>query len=431
MYFPKTRVQSKCLGRNGKSQVTIIIIICIIILIAVLGLIYVINLTKEKKVEDDVMLTQKIPQELEPYVNYMQTCLEKLAKKAIFLSGKQGGLIYVSQGGKSPDYPDYLEGQIYMPYRSTNIPYLIGKPVAGDGCKNSLPDYPSFNPYYPYGSSLDLSDPAYLTTIEYEAKDCFGRFETGFMRQNTFRDIQEYIRTRVNIECNASDSFLNYKFDFSEPDVQIKSKTSSTFFEIRYPINITNRQTNAKTYLRIFTVDLKFRFEELYAFVNNIADLDVSDPTYDIGKGNQVGFRTYVTRDAFNQDDIITVESDLLILDAEKYQYVFARKNRYPVLEYVYNTSFRMIPFVEGQVISWDSVIHQQLRAVDPDEDNATIRALLGEGIIQKELTKENPYTITFQDVDYVGRIKINITASDGQYADYQVRNKEEEFIIP
>lgn len=395
-----------------------------VLLIVIVGLLYIASNLARKEAEEKTTETQKTPSDLKPLTNYAEACFEEVAKKGLRLLGNQGGNIYESQGGKKTNYQNYMEGKFYLEYNNYKVPYKILLPVAGLTCDPNIPNYPTKSLFpYPYKQTqttpqTDFNNPIYLNDKRYHHQDCFGKRRV-LDSERSLEDLQSYMEFKIPEECSFS-SFKNYNVVSTEPKVNIESFTKSTVFNITYPLTITNKNTQTETSLHNFRISLKFSIEELYNYINDIIELDVSDPTFDIGlKDPDYDFDVLISHNIYQNDDVITISSDSLVLSGIPYNFVFARRNRYPILEYVYNTSFTSLSSTE---FSWNDIIHQELKAVDPDEDNVNIIVTLGQGHNSFILTKNIQYPITNQ--------LVNISVSDGQYSDYQSQNFRENFVI-
>ncbi|MCK5283531.1 MAG: hypothetical protein KAK00_09075 [Nanoarchaeota archaeon] len=423
---------------NKKSQVTIFIILGIVILVVTLGIIYYSSSSKEKKIIDRTETINMIPSELQPLVNYMDTCVETVAKKGMFLLGSQGGLIYTTQGGNIQDYRDESLGTLYLEYPesdSRKVPYLIGKSGSSGSCISSLPRYPlEFNKYYPYGKRGNFSDEEYLSKIDYtQVENCFGRKTLSSLDSFLF-SLKHYIESHVKTDCTF-EAFKNFNVISSDATATIENTPSQTNIKVNYPLEITHVNTQARNKQEEFRAAIPLSLQSLREFTKTIIELDINDPKYNIRtETTDKAFNVFVLSDNYNHDDIIIISSDSFKLDGKKFEFVFARRNRPPALEYVYNTSFGEVELKEGDLVRFADVINQELAAVDPDEDEVKISVNVGKGTSKRELTEQTSYKITYSDAEECGfsecKISINITATDGEYTDYQTETYYEKFEI-
>lgn len=430
--------------KSKNSQITIFIILGIVILVIVIGGIYLMNSVKIDNMKDTTLDTQKIPSDLKPLVKYLEKCVETIAKQGMFLLAEQGGYIYMSQGGNSIDLLPLEEGNLFLTHTPQAIPRKIQYRIKGEylnsgACNASLPGYPTkYKIPYPYKTSdnfsLDFNKISYLNDKKYDYTSCFGTKTADFDPDNAFLALETYINNTIKARCNLS-VFKNYRSDLPESNVYIEGTSSTTKFKISYPITLTNINTGAKTTLKEFYTSIKLSLSELYKFANSIIQLDTSDPTYNIQQINpQTGFEVFVIPDVLNNDDVIRVVSPNIKLDGIPFELNFARQNRYPILEYVYDTSFSNISLIAGTKVYWANVIHQNISAVDPDEDIVTITVKIERpSFVKLNLTKTTPYTIQPGDVSCGSppcKLIFNITVADSALEDYQIQNYHENFEI-
>jgi hypothetical protein len=370
--------------------------------------------------EDTSERTQKIPSDVLPVIDYVETCLEKLAKEGFFLVGEQGGRIYQSQGGDTPDWSDSLEGAVFLTYNNKRVPYFINLPVSCALGDTSVPDYPSDIFPYPYEHWIDPDTPD-MTQLRYRLADCFGDFNS-IDREIMLRDLSSYIQDNLD-RCDLS-SFRSFRINMTSASAEVIPLKDDTQVKLNYVIDLTNVNTGTRTRLTEFNAKIDLNLDKLINFSNDIMQEDVDDPNFDIRQSFDE-FDVTVSQDVYNKDDLVSITSDRLILDGNQFKFSFARRNRYPVLEFVYDESFDSVILEVGNQTKYDEVIHQEFRTLDPDEDSVDVKVIVGPNKLNPHiLTDTNPYTITFADVNTMGRVIVWINASDGQYADYQ------EFII-
>jgi len=68
--------------------------------------VFLFNLKSASKKETNlknIVEAQKIPKEIRPITNYVTTSLDDATKQGLYFIGKQGGRIYILQGGLTPD----------------------------------------------------------------------------------------------------------------------------------------------------------------------------------------------------------------------------------------------------------------------------------------------------------------------------------------
>jgi len=399
-----------------KGQLTIFIIIGIVVALIFIILLIIAQRSKESDIEQNVRDTQQVPSELLPIVNFANTCIEGIANKGIVLLGVQGGYIYQKQGGTKPDYLPSQQGISYLTYNNLAVPYHIQLPVAGPTCDPDIPGYPTKNIYpYPYDVQFDFTNPLYLNRTRYYQKDCFGK-RRPFDIAQSFEDLASYMETKIITDCKFN--FASFDITSGQPDVHIVSTPSATIFNVSYPLSIVNKNTGAQLSLNTFRVEMDLALQELYDFANTVLLSDVSDPGYGMTSRQGSPFSVSVVENFYGKDDIVIVSSKDFTITGVPVKLVFARANRYPALNYVYNTTFSSIAFSSGTEVRWGDVFHQDITAADPDEDPVTINVYVN-GV---PFTKSSVYTITPRD----SKLVFNITVTDGQYIDFQTGNYRE-----
>ena len=101
-----------------KSQVTLFIILGTVILVIFALVFYLISYVSEIKGQEDIDETQKIPAELKPINDYIESCLSRVAQDGLELLGLQGGRIPSSEGGLTSDLN--VEGKDFINYLRKN-----------------------------------------------------------------------------------------------------------------------------------------------------------------------------------------------------------------------------------------------------------------------------------------------------------------------
>jgi len=402
------------------GQVTLILIVIIVIAIVVFSVILLGNRLKGASSDSTTVDSQRVQVDREQITNYAENCFLQIAKEGMFLAGKQGGAIFKEQGGEKIDYPINSVGKLFLEFELHRVPYLIQKPVAGVECNARIPHYPLIesNPYYPYGELGDFSNPMYLASKKYYYKDCFGK-QIMLDVEKTYRDLKTYTEGRIKNECDFK-VFQTYDHELTEPVVEIADSKQTTDFIVTYPMTFTEKASEIEINFDQFRVSIGMSLGDMYDFINDIVHYDVSDSTYDLRRSDEsTPYDIFFNHNEYNQDDIITIRSDRLTIDNRPFEFIFARRNRPPALEYVHKTDFGMVSFQEFEVVDYDSVIMQVFTAQDPDEDDVEFIVTAGEGIFEKEFTLSDPYTIFAGDINN-GYVIFRVHASDREYEDYQ-----------
>ena len=108
-----------------KAQITVFIIIGIMLLLGTALLIYVVSLKPEQKSKTDVISQSLRQSAVQPVKEYVLSCLDVVSSDALEFVGKQGGRLFVSQGGITPDPVDSELGVRFLEYDYALLPYSI------------------------------------------------------------------------------------------------------------------------------------------------------------------------------------------------------------------------------------------------------------------------------------------------------------------
>jgi hypothetical protein len=357
---------------NKKSQMTLFIIIGLVILMIIVAFLIYSNMRADEQTTEIATKAQRTTTELEPVINYVQACLENVAKDGLFLIGKQGGSIFKSQGGMKTDYPDEWEGRAFASIQDGDETYrvtyriLAASASVASSCSATLPDYPVKNDDEKYPR---------ISGEKYDYPYCFGtrrELIPSYLFDSPMRDLKSYLEKKVKEECDVS-VFKNFQFEFpGEPEASIESTPTQTHFILDYPITVINPLTGSTTDLKEFRATIRFSLSKLFDFVNDLAEQDVSDPRSNINMGT-ADFAISTTP-LPNKDSLISISSTKFMIDTKPFTFRFARRNRYPALESI---DFS-IP--SGSQVSFDGVntltvgaTAHELKAVDPDEEEGSL----------------------------------------------------------
>src|SRR3989338_5359322 len=156
MARPYIKAEDKMRIKSKRSQITIIMIVGLVIFIIVGLLLYLSKTSVKKSVQSSVRKTQSIPNEIQPIKEFVSNCVDKLAKDAAVLIGKQGGYIYSNQGGTYIGFSDTDEGIFFVNYENYKNAYNIKQPslYAPQPYSTYIPSYPWVTfPYKTFGST--------------------------------------------------------------------------------------------------------------------------------------------------------------------------------------------------------------------------------------------------------------------------------------
>ncbi len=396
-------------SKSVKSQITMIIIVGFLLFIVVSFVLYLSKSSIKKTSRKTIKEVQETALESQPLKEFVTNCIDKLAKDAIVLLGKQGGRIYASQGGTHPDFSDDAhKGIFFIEYNGFNVAYNIKS--------LSFPSPPNLYPTktFPYKSE-NLNDNE--------------KFFDGSFGEDTsppIDSLSEQPSIQLQIE-SFIDKNINDCADFSvfeKQGLEVVARASATSVIIgendvsvnsKIPITAINPKTNEITEFNEFSTSINVRLKDVYIFTKNLIDQDIENIEFDISsRANNMGpINVQVDRDVYSKDDIIIVADGQSLINGIPFQYVFARKNRMPAVYYIKPTTYTTDPQPNGFDIAEKHLMPNypdDLKAIDPDEDSTPpkIRALLPkpDDLLPTKLNRDE--------------IKFRIEAADGELEDYQ-----------
>lgn len=400
------KIKVKMSIKSQKSQITMLMILGIVLFIAIALVLYLSKTAVKKSTQSTEKKIQITALETQPIKQFAANCMEKLSKDAIVLLGKQGGYIYTSQGGTILPFSDSDEGVLFVKNNNANTFYNI-KPLQLNvplPFSTSVPEYPWVT--FPYGP------------VNQNVKTFNGIFGVNSMpplnASHGPHSIQTQIETFIdaNMEkCLDFSIFANEGYDIkaakSKTRVFIGARDISIVSEM--PLKITNIKTQEKAEFKDFSAALSIRLGEMYYFIKEIIDKDISDITFDIKDtaNNKNSFTIKVSENVYQKDDLVSVKDQESIIYGQPFEYVFGRKNRAPALYYIKD---EVLEFGHGYIINQDDIMKDSaLDAEDPDEDNPAFKF---------EALLSNPNLPTILDRP---QIKFRVEASDGMLSDYQI----------
>ncbi|VVB80881.1 Uncharacterised protein [uncultured archaeon] len=412
-----------------KAQITIFIIIGILVVVA-FGITLYAGTKMSGRIETKET-TQRLEQlGLQPLQDYINTCLDISSKEALKLIGKQGGTIYASQGGLTPDYADtgpYLT-LTDQDLGELKTPYLVMPP---EGNVETLfyaepPDYPF--PGFPYaGGEL-------LFTGYYGMSKMPPLYKKTPAGENVTNSIQENLEKYIaqkTAECTKWKTFEDKGYTitagnpavsliFAEKQEQFQGEKYITI-ELNWPIEIATPGGD-KTQLKDFAVKENVRLATVYFTAKQIIDADVTDISYK--PENRESFTVTTTREG--EDSIVVLKDTQSTLDNKPYEFWIARKNRRPALWQIDTTELDKFAFhvkenrgasitISGnKLVITDICVNDpvtiELNASDPDENEIIY------DVTPKQIPGENAIGLPFGIRVYA---KDN-SAHDENWYDYQ-----------
>lgn len=404
---------------KNKSQLMVFVILGIVILSLLSFLVYFQTSSLAKKTEQETIKVQKATLNVQAVKNYIQTCLDKVAKESLELIGKQGGYIYISQGGTLSDYRGALdpnepsdEGKFFVRRSNIIVSYSIYPP------RYSLGNYHSEIPLYPW-LYFPYPDPSDTSTLSFEGY--FGL--TGLpplLKEEGAHSIQLQIEGYVSHNIKNCLDFSVFK----EQGIEIKEKTqpsqpivkavlgdNDVAVQLEHSLIIEHASTDETRTLEEFTTNIPVRIKYVYKVLKGLVEKDISDISFNLETANflDTSLSLAVTKDINilntpSQDDLVIVTDSKSTIKGNAFQFQTARHNRNPALYY---NSPSSTSFSVGDIVDRADIFPVE-QASDPDEDTLTFT-----------YDTTFPYTFTTGDRT-IGKKTFTLTASDGSLTDYQ-----------
>ncbi|MEK6874801.1 MAG: hypothetical protein AABX52_03580 [Nanoarchaeota archaeon] len=452
-----------------RSQISSIMILCILILL-LFGIVFYFSQNIQKKSMEQNLAKQQLSEtEIIPLKKYILDCLDLSSRTGLFIAGKQGGIIYRSQGGSSLDYTKNDLGKNYLVYDKNNVPYAVVPAQGSIG--TDIFSYQTEPPLYPWDGfpeyqpakecSLDLETgadvcqpqptPIFSTNAltGYNLLTHLPKLFTISMQEQ----LETYIQTKT-LSCIDWSYFTtkNLKISKGDPNLSVVINTASTLVQLEYPINITNTATGAEAMIRTFVVDYPVRLGQLITYTSYLVDSDTSDLAFNITEKQIENITVERKPNIFGLDSILIAKDPHSNILDQPYELRFAIKNRPPALFLLNDSTHRKLNtfnicgsihqddysapkitihnnqfcITNGAGCKPDQEICIPLQALDPDDNQVTfyykieyptaIEYTQAETLIGKETLK----WLQLQENPQAQMIQISIKASDGELDDWQ-----------
>jgi hypothetical protein len=391
---------------NKRAQLTMMIILGLLLLIAT-GTVIWVGSTTEPRRTSPAAEQQRLRQiAVQPVRDYVQSCLDVVTRAALELLGKQGGVLYQSQGGLTKDVTPADEGSRFAKFDDLNVSYTIYTPAGnvGELFYATPPRYPFAT--FPY--VFKNNDPK---THEVLAKQFIGYYGTPQfppLLEPGRESLQGQVESYVNVNLPRCTDWATFKSQglsvaAGMPNTTALIATNLTqiateqFFSIvvDWQVNITDLTTSGNTTLDKFTLGYPVRLAQFYLLVKSIVDRDVSVVTFDPAMASTaqnpiVIIRNVRTNADGTTDSIVSIQDLQSSIRGKPLEFRVLRKNRFPALAWLNQTDldhYRFVPaelckieaqnfVLEGNALQLKmgkpSDWRATLQAFDPDEDAVT-----------------------------------------------------------
>ena len=409
-----------------RGQISLMIIVMLLVLIVVGIILYAARTATTKRGEERVETQQRTAALLKPVQEYVTQCLDLSARSTIELLGKQGGVIYASQGGITPD-PGSNE---YVPDGQLKINYIIRPPEGNVGMVffSNVPEYP----WGQFPELWDNSTGAWMQIIPEFFQGYYGINKLPPL-ENADGSLQQQLETSVLEKTKVCFDWTVFEaqgihIEPGEADLRVVFGTRGTSFLLFYPMNLTGTVTGATARIDSFAIELPVRLKAIHELAHAVVDKEVTNITFDPSSLVIDGVSVSIARDAYNFDDVFQFLDPASRLGGVQYVFQAARKNRAPALVWIPNSTSQSWRLCSGSTISFsgssfsgevsmcppDSGFNgfsHQLRAYDPDEDTVTYRLSAGPGLQQVP----PDYAVTSVDASF-GKVQVLVEASDTEF---------------
>lgn len=398
---------------KSKSQVTMLMIIGLALFIIVSLVLYLSKSAIKKQNQQNIKNTQQTAIDSTPVKEFIGKCLDKLAKDALVLLGKQGGYIYTSQGGTHVDYSDTDEGLFFIKHDNLKVAYNILPP------KFEIPPFTSEIPEYPW------------TTFPYKSSASNEEAFEGYFGVSNLPPLNpsggpNSIQTQMeafidnNIAtCADFNIFKSQGYDIYMGKSKTHVTVGSADFRIKseIPTKIVNAASKETVEIKDFSAGMQVNLLNSYFFAKYLIENDIKNIKFGISTNSySTAPSIMLVKNAYS-DDSRNIKADLVILTdgnslvyGKPLQYTFAIRNRAPALYYIRPNIFS---FPDGYLINETDILQNKpLAAEDTDGDSLTFKIYnteFGNQLASFPVKLILPY------------MKFRVEVSDGQLSDYQL----------
>lgn len=320
-----------------RAQLALFAILGIVILILFAG-VYAVVFTASKNKAEVHTNAQTSQQEGSQAVQaYAQHCFESGVNRALELFGKQGGVIYESQGGRTPD--PTTNGVDYSLHLGYKVNYLL---FPAEETSSSVffahpPEYPwETYPYSPSGQVLETG---------YFGKTALAPLYSEYGINSWQSELEHFVKSYLNTSCDFQQwkgldvlsALPNVSVRIAENTTYVldwqKESPESPLFIADWPVQVTDNVIRASTQLTRLAYTPKVRLAKLYFFVKSLLIQDSSNMSFSMNGFFPQSFGVTVYPES--SDSVISVNDQGSIINNKKFEFWFARKNRPPAIWYL------------------------------------------------------------------------------------------------
>jgi len=232
------------LGR--KAQITIFIIIGILILATTASYIYVKTRIMEEEITVPEVLIPKVPAEVQPVKEYIESCIKRTAENGLKLLEDHGGYTDFSEFSPNPIFPTQGNAVEYIKGSNILIPYWHYM-KSDNECKNNCK---------PGSMMLRLTKSAGSDSVEMQMED--------------------YIKLNLKECLNNFDAFKNQGYRFVEkgdikPEVNIRGEDIIIKVNYALDVEIQGKRSSIKSY----ATRIESKISELYEIAEDLVNYEI------------------------------------------------------------------------------------------------------------------------------------------------------------
>jgi len=231
----------------------------------------------EKKGEFALAKQQLSREKIKPLEDYVTSCLEVATRTALEILGKQGGRLYVSQGGPIPDFTRDQFGKEYLEYEDFKVAYALFPPkgTIGNYLFSETPEYPFIG--FPEVRNLTSGDLMHSMDDPFMFA-YFGRNRLPELQKPFRNSIESQLESFVinnTIACLDWTAFdiQNLQVEVGTPTINVTLGKKDVYFAFHYPLKIQEKTSRAEYHLKDFTVKYPLRLIDIFDFIEFITIL--------------------------------------------------------------------------------------------------------------------------------------------------------------
>jgi hypothetical protein len=394
---------------NKRAQLTLTIMTGIVLLFAIGLVIWLGSQVAQRRTAPEAEQQRLRQLAVQPVKDYVQSCLDITTSTALELLGKQGGVLYQSQGGLTADVLPHEEGVRAVEFDDLKVNYAILMPSGQIG-----EVYFANPPNYPF-----LTFPHFFKSNDPNTEEIIATQYTGYLGipklPPLYKPGPESIQTQLEAainrklpECTQWETFRqtqgleitagepNTSVAIAENITQIETEQLFTVF-VRWPIIVKDLTTNAETRIEEFSLGYPVHLAKFYHVIQDMVFDEVSNLSSDPRKVSSPATPVTVVDNVFTHDDDKSIDDLVIVQDmasflrGRPFEFRVLRRNRPPALVWINATDLAKHAFIpmglcedkasislsgKDLMIAWGEPKDWSitLAAVDPDEDSIVFK---------------------------------------------------------